>query len=105
MSDESAEAAAAKYDPAERAYLLAVRDGVSDRQLLGALASTVRDAASAWESAAWKEFFSARDRGTVTGQDLIEMEILAEKGEVIAELWEDIVQAHAGRYQAPVNRG
>jgi hypothetical protein len=95
--DESAEALASKYDAVEHAYLLAVQDGESDRQLLGMLASAVRDAARAWESAAYKEFFSARESGKVTGQGLIEMEILAEKGEVIAELWEDIAAAHADR--------
>jgi len=31
----------------------------------------------------------ARDRGQVTGQGLIEMEIFAEEGEVLAEIWED----------------
>lgn len=100
--NESADAAARTYDAAEHAYLLAVRDGEPDRQFLGTLATAVRDAAKAWESAAYKEFFSARDSGTVTGQRLVEMEILAEKGEVLAELWADIAAAHAGRYRKPV---
>lgn len=99
---ESAEASAERYDAAEHAYLVAIRDGESDRQLLGTLASAVRDAARAWESAAYREFFSARDGGKVTGQPLVEMEIFAEKGEMIAELWEDMVAAHAGRYRRPV---
>jgi len=102
MVNESAEALATKYDAVEHAYLLAVRNGETDRQLLGTLASAVRDAARAWENAAYKEFFSARESGKVTGQGLVEMEILAEKGEVIAELWEDIAAAHAGRYRKPV---
>lgn len=99
MFDESAEASGKRYDAAEHAYLLAVQNGEDNPQLLGTLASAVRDAAKAWESAAYKEFFSARDGGKVTGQALVEMEILAEKGEVLAELWEDIVAAYAGRYR------
>jgi hypothetical protein len=85
-----------KYEASERAYLLAVREGESNRQVLGTLAAAVHDAAKAWESAAYRRFFSARKAG-VTGQELIEMEINAEKGEMLAELWADIADAHTAR--------
>jgi hypothetical protein len=97
----AAETEAERYDAAEQAYLLAVQSGESDRRLLVGLASAVRDAARALEKAAYKEFFSARDQRHVTGQELIELEIAAEKGEVLAELWEDLLQAHSGRYRLP----
>jgi hypothetical protein len=96
-----AESDEASYDESERAYLLAVSDGQSDRHRLGTLATAARDAAREWARAAYERFFSARDVGLVTGQQLTEMEIFAEKGELLAELWDDIARAQEGRYHAP----
>jgi hypothetical protein len=83
-----------RYEKAEAAYLSALRAD-APRVELASLAKAVAEAAAAVESAAWPEHFAAQKAGN---DDLIrDTDNLAERAEVVAELWRDI----AGAYDPP----
>jgi len=82
------------YEAAEGSYLDALRVGASPSELATA-ARAVSSAAAAWESAAYRRFFDARASEGDIAREVIEMEIEAEKAELLHELWADIAAAHA----------
>lgn len=95
------EEAARAYDATELRYLLALRDGSED---LAGLATAVREAAEAWQSLAYSAFFRIREDRGGSDRTVIEMEIQAEKAEMLKELWADVASAHAGSYRPEDNR-
>ncbi|MHB8507063.1 MAG: hypothetical protein ACYDGR_00230 [Candidatus Dormibacteria bacterium] len=93
MSERSA--AFDQYSEAEAAYLAGLRAAESAREL-AALARAAHLAASAWSKAAYAEFFELRARLGEAESDVIELEIDAERSELVAEIWRDISRAQSG---------
>lgn len=82
-----------EYGRAERAYLDAVKNGAASEQLLLA-ARHVCETAREWESSAYEQFFARRSAEGAAARVVFEMEIEAEKAELLHELWNDIAAAH-----------
>ena len=82
------------YEEAETRFLAAVRDG-NDRAVLQALAAEVAVAAKSWESSAYPAFFAERERSGGASREAIELEIDAERAELLRSLWNDVAAAFA----------
>jgi hypothetical protein len=81
-----------RYEQAEAAYLDRVRKGsVSD---LGEAATSVAEAAKAWQTAAYARYFETKAALGEASGGAVQDEITAEKAELLAELWSDIADAH-----------
>lgn len=82
-----------EYETAERGFLDRVRQGASSADL-AASAREVHAAADAWESGAYREFFASRDRLGGHTREVFELEIDAERAELLAGLWADLAAAY-----------
>ncbi len=88
------DAAIQLYEDAERDYLASLRAAAANPKLAQA-AERVRAAAEAWCAAAYGEFFAERATQGGTVRPVIELEIDAERAEMLKELWRDIGAAHS----------
>ena len=93
--------AARAYDASELRYLLALRAGSDE---LAEIARATREAADVWQGLAYASFFRIREDRGGSDRTVIEMEIQAEKAEMLKELWTDIASAHAGSCRPENNR-
>lgn len=85
--------AVGQYEEAEAPYLSALADGRPSEEL-AALADAIRVAADEWQRVAYKAFFSLRDQFGDCDRTVIELEIDAERAEMLQDLWRDIRDAH-----------
>lgn len=99
MPGEAVDDAESAYEDAERSYLLALDDGTG-RDELARRSRLVETAAGDWEKIAYATFFARRVQIGGTHRRVIELEIRAEKAELLRELWADVSAAHAGKYRA-----
>jgi len=86
------EAPDSRYDAAEAQFISAVRAG-HDREVLRELAAEVAAAAVEWQSTAYAAFFAERERSTEASRPVIELEIEAERAELLSGLWADLSAA------------
>jgi hypothetical protein len=90
---DSRESALEGYEEAEAAYLASLRAQLTHDQL-ALKAAAVRSAANRWQAAAYRDFFQVRDQKGPTDRDVIELEIDAERTELLFDLWSDVWRAH-----------
>lgn len=81
-----------EYEAAEREFLDRARRRASSADLAEA-ASAVHAAAKTWESEAYREYFASRERLGDGAPEVIELEIDAERAELLAGLWFDLAAA------------
>ena len=81
------------YEEADGAFVGAIRRGAPPPELAH-LAKVVNEAAAAWETTAYKEFFALRSALGETARRVIEAEIDAERAELLRVLWADIADAY-----------
>jgi hypothetical protein len=99
-SDRAGKQAADPLDPVREAYeaveaiFLARLRQDGSREELAAAARAVHEAADAWQSKAWRWYFNRRDALGETHHDVIEVEIDAERSEMLSELWLDLASAY-----------
>jgi len=82
-----------RYERCELVYLSCVYEG-ADRDSLAKAAEATAEVAGAWEGAAYTEFFKLRDELGGESRKVIQKEIEAEQGELLAGLWRDLHAAH-----------
>ena len=81
------------HQAAEDAYLAALRQRTPNDEL-APLAAAAASAADQWQLAAYPEFFERRDVLGGADRTVIELEIDAERAELLHGLWVDIGDAH-----------
>lgn len=84
-----------RYDECDQVYLDALRAGKDDALLTAA--QRAWEAAAAWQAEAYRRFFAEREAKGGTDRLVVDLEIVAEKAEVLTELWADFAAAHAAR--------
>lgn len=81
------------YEEADGAFVSAIRRRAPPPAPAD-LARAVNEAAVAWETAAYAEFFALRSTLGETARRVIEAEIDAERAELLRGLWADIADAY-----------
>ena len=92
MTQSVAQDAADGYERAEAPYLELLRQARIPE--LTEAAASVAVAAKVWESAVYSAYFITKAAEGVKSGAAIQDEIIAENAEVLAELWNDIADAH-----------
>ena len=88
----AADGAAKQYDAVEADFIAAVTRGAS-RHELALVAAAVRDAAHAWQMAAWGFYWDVRNNDNADRRENA-ADNAAEVAEAMADLWFDVARAY-----------